>query len=252
MRSSRLRRCWTRSASRPSAASNAQAIARCVPARQKQAKFEAFERAPVDDAPIKPERVVATLQALLPRDAIVVADPGTPCPYFSAYYELRGAGRHFISNRAHGALGYALAGRGRRALRPPGVKTVAVMGDGSFGMCVGELETVVRLKLPLTLHRDLERDLRLDQGRPEVRLSGALFLGRLRRTDHARVAAAFGVKSWRGGWRTPASSRACLRQASLTAARPWSTSSPSRCTRRGAGIAMDGLGREARCARARV
>ena len=32
----------------------------------------------------------------------------------------------------------------------PAVKTVAVMGDGSFGMCVGELETVVRHKLPIT------------------------------------------------------------------------------------------------------
>src|SRR3989442_5685710 len=30
-------------------------------------------------------------------------------------------------------------------------KAVAVMGDGSFGMCAGELETGVRLKLPIAL-----------------------------------------------------------------------------------------------------
>ena len=74
-----------------------------------------------DETPIRPERVVADAAASCCRaDAIVVADPGTPCPYFSAYYELREAGRHFITNRAHGALGYSHAGRGRRAVRPAG------------------------------------------------------------------------------------------------------------------------------------
>ena len=62
-----------------------------------------------DETPIRPERVVATLSRLLDDDAIVVADPGTPCPYVSAQYRWRKAGRQFISNRAHGALGYALA-----------------------------------------------------------------------------------------------------------------------------------------------
>ena len=76
----------------------------------KDRKFSAFrELARKDDVPILPERIVATLQEILPRDATVVCDPGTPCPYFSAYYEFLEAGRHFISNRAHGALGYAMA-----------------------------------------------------------------------------------------------------------------------------------------------
>ena len=119
--------------------------------RQKQTKFEKFEAlARSDDTPIKPERVVFELQKALDRDAVVVADPGTPCPYFSAYYIVKGTGRRYFSNRAHGALGYALAAsRGAHVARPK-VKTVAVMGDGSFGMCVGELETAVRLKLPIT------------------------------------------------------------------------------------------------------
>ncbi|MCY0154099.1 thiamine pyrophosphate-binding protein [Hoeflea alexandrii] len=62
-----------------------------------------------NETPIRPERVVATLAGLLDDDAIVVADPGTPCPYFSAHYRWPRAGRNFITNRAHGALGYALA-----------------------------------------------------------------------------------------------------------------------------------------------
>ena len=62
----------------------------------------------------------------------------------------------------------------------PQVKTVAAMGDGSFGMCVGELETAVRLA-PDHFPRDLERGLRLDQGRAEGGLRAALLFRRFRR-----------------------------------------------------------------------
>ncbi|HEV8110552.1 MAG TPA: thiamine pyrophosphate-binding protein, partial [Burkholderiales bacterium] len=118
---------------------------------KKREKFEAFETlARSDNVPIKPERVVAELARVLDKDAILVADPGTPCPYFSAYYVVKGSGRRFFSNRAHGALGYSLAAALGAHIGRPAVKTVAVMGDGSFGMCVGELETAVRLRLPIT------------------------------------------------------------------------------------------------------
>ncbi|KAG1537789.1 hypothetical protein G6F50_014796 [Rhizopus delemar] len=61
------------------------------------------------DAPIRPERVEQSLNRLLPDDAVVCADPGTPCPYFSAYYDVSRPGRHFITNRAHGALGFSMS-----------------------------------------------------------------------------------------------------------------------------------------------
>src|SRR5438477_8674607 len=55
--------------------------------KNKKRKFEAFEAlAASSESPIKPERVVQALNKLLGADAIVVADPGTPCPYLSAYY----------------------------------------------------------------------------------------------------------------------------------------------------------------------
>ncbi len=53
----------------------------------KEKKFAAFNAlAARNDVPILPERIVAALHEILPRDATVVCDPGTPCPYFSAYY----------------------------------------------------------------------------------------------------------------------------------------------------------------------
>jgi acetolactate synthase-1/2/3 large subunit len=120
-------------------------------AAAKAAKRAHFRPLATSDArPIKPERVIATLERLLPEDAVVCADPGTPCPYFSAYYTIRRPGRTFITNRAHGALGYALAASVGAQVGRPEAKVVAAMGDGSFGMCVGELETIQRLGLPIT------------------------------------------------------------------------------------------------------
>ena len=101
------------------------------------------------DTPIKPEFTIASLRSVLDNDAVVVADPGTPCPYFSAYYNFKKSGRYFVTNRAHGALGYALpASIGVQIARPKN-KVVSVMGDGSFGFAVGELETAKRLSLPI-------------------------------------------------------------------------------------------------------
>ncbi|MEX0407798.1 thiamine pyrophosphate-binding protein [Aquibium sp. LZ166] len=162
------------------------------------AKLAAFEPLAASDAtPIRPERVIATLQRLLDAEAIVCADPGTPCPYFSAHYRWPSAGRHFITNRAHGALGFAMGAAIGAHVGRPSVKTVSVMGDGSFGMSVGELETVIRYRMPITF----------------VTLSNSVF-GWIKagqrsgfgarfhnvdftRTDHAAVAAAYGLKSWR-------------------------------------------------------
>src|SRR5262245_38830268 len=107
-------------------------------AKAKASKFESFRQLAISDAtPIRPERLVADLQAVLPSNAIIVADAGTPCPYFSAYYLQSTPGRQFISNRAHGALGYALPAAGGACFGRPDAKCVAVMGDGSFGFTVG-------------------------------------------------------------------------------------------------------------------
>ncbi|HEU4351424.1 MAG TPA: thiamine pyrophosphate-binding protein [Burkholderiales bacterium] len=164
----------------------------------KRTKFENFEAlARSDDQPIKPERVVAELQKNLDRDAIVVADPGTPCPYLSAYYVVKGTGRRYFSNRAHGALGYALAAAIGAHMARPRVKTVAVIGDGSFGMCVGELETAVRLKLPVTfivISNAVYGWIKAGQKAGYERRYFSVDFGL---TDHAKVAEAFGVKSWR-------------------------------------------------------
>jgi acetolactate synthase-1/2/3 large subunit len=125
---------------------------KAIVAKAKVLKFEPFLKlANSNDIPILPERIVHTLNKLLPKDAIVCADPGTPCPYFSAYFQSELSGRHFITNRAHGALGFAMSAAIGAAVGKPQSKCVAVMGDGSFGFTVGELETITRYKLPILM-----------------------------------------------------------------------------------------------------
>jgi len=166
--------------------------------QQKRAKFDKFEAlANAADTPIKPERVVQSLSECLDKDAIVVADPGTPCPYFSAYYVVRGTGRRYFSNRAHGALGYAAAASMGAHVARPQVKTVAVMGDGSFGMCVGELETAVRLKLPITFVVISNAVYGWIKAGQKTGYQQRYFSVDFGVTDHAKVAEGFGVRSWR-------------------------------------------------------
>lgn len=163
--------------------------------REKFAKFTALAES--GETPIRPERVVAQLGEVLDKDAIVVADPGTPCPYFSAYHVVAGTGRRYFSNRAHGALGYSLAAAIGAHFGRPSVKTVAVMGDGSFGMCVGELETAVRLKLPITFVVISNAVYGWIKAGQKSGYGGRYFSVDFGVTDHARVAEAFGVRSWR-------------------------------------------------------
>jgi acetolactate synthase I/II/III large subunit len=167
-------------------------------ARAKAEKFAAFrELAGSDELPIRPERIVAALQELLPQDALIVADAGTPCPYFSAYYEFREAGRHFITNRAHGALGYALPAAVGAKIGRPGAICVAVMGDGSFGFAAGELETICRLRLPITMVVVANATFGWIKAGQRSGFGARYFSVDFTPGQHARIAQAYGIRAWR-------------------------------------------------------
>ena len=187
-------------------------LGRDAVAQAKAAKFEAFRAlARSDETPIRPERTVATLRELLPDDAVIVADAGTPCPYLSAYYELRTTGRHLITNRAHGALGYALPACVGAQIGRPSSKVVAVMGDGSFGFASGELETIVRLNLPITMVVFANATFGWIKAGQKTGFGGRYYSVDFSPGQHARIAAAYGVRSWRV--EKPAELEPALRQA---------------------------------------
>ncbi|EEE35646.1 acetolactate synthase large subunit (TPP dependent) [Rhodobacteraceae bacterium KLH11] len=160
----------------------------------KQATFATL--ATSREMPIRPEAVMAALMDILDDDAIVVADPGTPCPYFSAHYRWRKPGRNFITNRAHGALGYSLGAAMGAHVGRPSVKTLSVMGDGSFGFTCGEFETMVRHNMPITSIVFSNSVFGWIKAGQQSGFGQRYYNVDFNRTDHAAVAAAFGVKSW--------------------------------------------------------
>jgi acetolactate synthase-1/2/3 large subunit len=164
----------------------------------REAKRAAFAQlAASTETPIRPERVLAALQRSLPRDAIVVTDPGTPCPYVSGHFAFNETGRHFITNRAHGALGFSLPASIGAAYGAPEAKVVALMGDGSFGFAVGELETVVRKALPITFIVFSNASFGWIKASQKSGYDARYFSVDFNRTDHAAIAAAYGLKTWR-------------------------------------------------------
>jgi acetolactate synthase I/II/III large subunit len=104
-----------------------------------------------DAVPIKPQRIIHALNRRLPSPAIVIADAGTPTPYITRFLKLQGGGSRFLIPRSFGGLGYAIPAAGGASFARPGVRVVALFGDGSMGMSAGELETLVRLGTPAVL-----------------------------------------------------------------------------------------------------
>lgn len=160
-------------------------------------KIDAFAPlAASGERPIRPEAVVAALAEVLDNDAMIVADPGTPCPYFSAHYRWPKPGRHFITNRAHGALGYSLAAAMGAKVGRPEAQVVSAMGDGSFGFACGEFETLVRYGIPVTSVVFSNATFGWIKAGQNAGFGKRFYNVDFGRTDHAAVARAFGVKAW--------------------------------------------------------
>jgi acetolactate synthase-1/2/3 large subunit len=163
----------------------------------KKKKFAEFNKLCKEEKGlIKPERIVKEINNVMPDNAYIVVDPGTPCPYFSAYYNFKKSGRYFITNRAHGALGYALPASIGVQIGRPKNNVVSVMGDGSFGFVVGELETAKRLNLPIifvVISNSVYGWIKAGQ---KSSFNKRYYSVDFSRTDHAKVASSYGIKAW--------------------------------------------------------
>ena len=114
--------------------------------------WDEFESKARSDAwPLKPQRIFAALDRILPQRSVIVADPGTMTPFTAGAFEVRRPGRSIVIPRAHGGLGYAIPAVVGAKLARPDETVVCLCGDGSFGMSGTELETIARLRLPVTL-----------------------------------------------------------------------------------------------------
>jgi acetolactate synthase I/II/III large subunit len=102
-------------------------------------------------SPLRPERVMAELDALLTSEAIVVADASYASIWVACHLRARTAGQRFISPRGLAGLGWGLPlALGAKAARPD-APVICVAGDGGFAHVWAELETAVRERLAVTV-----------------------------------------------------------------------------------------------------
>ncbi|HEY0451497.1 thiamine pyrophosphate-binding protein [Actinophytocola sp.] len=99
---------------------------------------------------IDPRTLSRRLDELLPGGRVVAVDSGNFMGYPSAYLEVPDE-YGFCFTQAFQSIGLGLATAIGAALARPERLPVAALGDGGFLMSVAELETVVRLGLPMVI-----------------------------------------------------------------------------------------------------
>ena len=118
----------------------------------KKIKKEIIERANKykedSEYPIKPERLITDVRKLIDSHDILISDVGAHKLWIAKIYETFHPNTCLISN-GFASMGLALTGAIAAQLAFPHRKIVVMCGDGGFLMNVQELETAVRLRLPI-------------------------------------------------------------------------------------------------------
>jgi acetolactate synthase-1/2/3 large subunit len=105
----------------------------------------AADRLKSSERPINVGRLMDALNAVMPEDAILVADGGFAGHWGGLLFDTKRAGRHFIADRGFASIGYGAPGSMGAQLAAGARRVVGLTGDGGFNMTLGDLETARRL-----------------------------------------------------------------------------------------------------------
>ena len=97
---------------------------------------------------LPPQQVVTTVRACTPPETIATVDAGAHMLVAMPLWEVPEPRRLLVSSGL-ATMGYALPAAIAAALCAPQVPVVAFTGDGGLGMTLAEIETAVRLSLPV-------------------------------------------------------------------------------------------------------
>ncbi len=146
-------------------------------------------------SPVHPLRVIYELSQIVTSDIIVISDVGSHQYWMASHFFCYEPG-HFLTSMGFQTMGIALPWAIAAALARPNKKVLSVSGDGSFLMSSMELETAVRLNLPI-VHMVWEDGaynlVKIQQHLKYGRDSGACF-GNI---DTVKYAESFGAKAFR-------------------------------------------------------
>ncbi|HUJ73739.1 MAG TPA: thiamine pyrophosphate-binding protein [bacterium] len=114
-----------------------------------QREWEAYVRPNFDvySAPLRPERVVADVAAVLPQDAIITLDSGVHHNWFMQFWKARRP-QTMLNAWGFSAMGFGVSGILGAKLAAPERPCVAICGDGGFTMTPHVLCTAVEYNIP--------------------------------------------------------------------------------------------------------
>ncbi|MFH1742906.1 MAG: thiamine pyrophosphate-binding protein [bacterium] len=109
----------------------------------------AFPAELAEAQPIKPQRVMQVVRDVLADDVIVVVDAGNPgiWSHLLPVPRIRG----YMKPVGFGNMGFGLPAGIAVKLARPTDKVLVLVGDGSLGMSLAEIETAVREKTPMAI-----------------------------------------------------------------------------------------------------
>ncbi|MCA0978458.1 ubiquinone-dependent pyruvate dehydrogenase [Qipengyuania flava] len=143
---------------------------------------------------IHPQFVANMLDGKAADDAIFVSDAGTSMVWMLRHIEANGD-RRFLNTLLHGTMASGMPQAMGIKLAYPERQVIAMCGDGSLTMLMGELLTLVQEKIPLKLvvfHNDTFGFVEMEQ-----RVEGLVdhYTG-LNNPDFAKLAEACGISGW--------------------------------------------------------
>ena len=100
--------------------------------------------------PVKPQKIIWDLRTAMDLEDIVVCDVGAHKMWMARMFRCEYPNTCLISN-GFASMGIAVPGAIGAKLACPDRSVVAVTGDGGFMMNIQEIETAVRLKLPMVV-----------------------------------------------------------------------------------------------------
>jgi hypothetical protein len=145
--------------------------------------------------PVKPQRILADVRRAMDDDDILLSDVGAHKMWIGRCYQCERPNTCLISN-GFCSMGFALPGAIGAKLAMPDRRVLAINGDGGFLMNVQELETAVRLKLPIVFMIWNDSEYGLIRWKQEASFGRHSHIG-FTNPDFVKLAESFGAAGFR-------------------------------------------------------
>jgi len=100
---------------------------------------------------VRPEALMRALDARLRPDDILVADASYSTNWMNSFLRARRTGQRFLTPRGLAGLGWGMPMAMGAKIASPQSRVIAMVGDGGFGHCWSELETMRRMGIDIRL-----------------------------------------------------------------------------------------------------